>query len=163
MFWVGLLFWWASPAVPQQVQRGEAIFMESAHGCTNCHALKGRGTAVGPDLSVIGRLGPQGIAMAIRSTATQYVQEVKLKSGDSFPGMPAGTAGNALKFFDVSKMPPELRQVEQTDLRSALSQDTWKHPPALAKYTSEQIADVIAYIRYSVTGNTKAVDPAEVE
>jgi len=163
MFWVGLLLWWAPSAVPQQVQRGEALFLEGTRGCANCHSLKGHGTAVGPDLSVIGRLGPQAIATAVRSTATQYVQSIKLKSGESFPGMPAGNEGTLLKFFDVSKTPPQLRQFDKSEVQSTLSQDTWKHPPAIAKYTSDQIADVIAYIRYTVTGKAQAVDPADVE
>ena len=163
MFWAGLLLWWAQGAVPPQIQRGEALFLDSSRGCVNCHSLKGHGTAIGPDLSVMGRLGPQAIATAVRSTATQYVETVKLKSGDSFPGMPASSEGTQLKFFDMSKMPPEPRLVERSDVQSTLSQDSWKHPPAVAKYTKEQIADVIAYVRYAVTGNVKAVDPADVE
>jgi len=125
--------------------------------------LKGHGAAVGPDISIIGRLGPQAIGTAVRSTATQYVQAVKLKSGEAFPGMPAGTDGDRLKFYDVSKLPPELHVVERTNVQSTLTQDAWKHPPAAATFTREQLADVIAYIRYTVTGTAKAVDPAELE
>jgi mono/diheme cytochrome c family protein len=139
------------------------VFVESSHGCANCHALKGHGTAIGPDLSVLGRLAPQAIATAVHSTVTSYVQTVKLKSGESFPGMPAGDEGTRLKFYDVSKMPPQLHVVERADVQSTLSQDSWKHPPAVGNFTREQIADVIAYIKFAVTGTAKAVDPADVE
>ena len=163
MIWVSLLLWWAQAPIPQQVQRGEAVFLETSKGCVNCHSLKGHGTAVGPDLNVIGRLSPSAIVTGIRSSATQYVETVRLNSGESFPGMPAGTDGTALKYYDVSKMPPELRRIEKSDLKIAVSQDTWKHPPSVGNYTKEQIADIVAYIRYAVTGNTKLVDPADLE
>lgn len=161
MIWVVLL--WAQSAAQQQVQRGEALFLEAAHGCVNCHALKGHGTAVGPDLSIMGRLSPQAIATAVRSSATQYVQRVNLKSGESFPGMPAGQDEKALQFYDVSKTPPELRKLERAQLESATNQDQWKHPPSIAGYTNQQLADIVAYIRASVTGQTKTVSAAEIE
>lgn len=161
MIWVVLL--WAQSAAQQQVQRGEALFLEASKGCVNCHALKGHGTAAGPDLSIIGRLSPQAIVTAVRSSATQYVQGVKLKSGESFPGMPAGQDEKMLQFYDVSKMPPELRKIERTDLESAANQDQWKHPPSLGGYTNQQLADIIAYIRASVTGTAKSVSAAEIE
>ena len=163
MIWVSLLFWWAQTTVPQQVQRGEALFLETSKGCVNCHSLKGHGTAVGPDLSVIGRLSPAAIVTGIRSSATQYVETVRLNSGEAFPGMPAGAEGSILKYYDVSKMPPELRRIEKSNLKITVSQDAWKHPPSVGNYTKEQVADLVAYIRYAVTGNTKPVDPADLE
>jgi putative heme-binding domain-containing protein len=159
MIWVAVLLW-ANSTVPQQVQRGDALFAER---CTQCHALKGRGTAVGPDLSVMGRLPARAIATAIRSTATQYVQAVTLKSGETFPGMPLPGDESHPQFYDVSKMPPVLRPIDRSDIQSATSQDAWKHPPALANYTSEQVADIVAYVRYAVTGSVKPVDPTDVE
>ena len=161
MIWVVLL--WAQSAAQQQALRGEALFMEASHGCVNCHALKGHGTAVGPDLSVIGRLSPQAIVTAVRSSATQYVQTVKLKSGESFPGMPAGQDEKFVQFYDVSKMPPELRKIERPQFDSANNQDQWKHPPSVAPYTSQQLADIIGYIRSVVTGAVKSVKPDEVD
>jgi len=161
MIWVTLLLWANSAAVPQQIQRGDALFAER---CTQCHALKGRGTAVGPDLSVMGRLPARAIATAIRSTATQYVQTVKLKSGENFPGMPLPGDESHTKFYDVSKMPPELRQMETSDILSAsASQNAWKHPPALANYTDAQVADIVAYVRYAVSGSVKPVAAEDVE
>src|SRR5262245_61488011 len=48
MIWLVLLL--AQSAVPTQIERGETIFVDPARGCAGCHALKGKGTAVGPDL-----------------------------------------------------------------------------------------------------------------
>jgi mono/diheme cytochrome c family protein len=159
MIWVALLLW-ANSAVPQQVQRGDALFAER---CNQCHALKGRGTAVGPDLSVMGRLPAAAIATAIRSTATEYVQAVKLQSGEPFPGMPLAGDDSHTQFYDVSKRPPELRKLERADIVSTTAQSAWKHPPAVANYTGQEVADIVAYVRYAVTGSVKPVDPADVQ
>jgi len=161
MIWVVLL--WAQAASQQQIQRGEALFLEAGRGCATCHALKGRGTAVGPDLTVIGRLSPQAIVTAVRSSVTQYVQTVKLKSGDVFPGMPVGNDDKSLQFYDVSKMPPELRKIDRSDVQSTADQNVWKHPPSVGNYTSAQLADIIAYLRYKVTGAAAAVSADDVE
>jgi len=161
MFWVVLL--WAQSAAQQQVQRGEVLFLENSRGCMTCHALKGHGTAVGPDLSVMGRLSPAAIGTAIRSSVTEYVQQVKLKSGASFPGMPAGEDQKELRFYDLSKTPPELRALDRSEISSSAAQNQWKHPPSISGYTAQQLADIIAYLRYAVTGEAKSVDPADLE
>jgi len=162
MFWV-ILLWAPTAAVQQQVQRGETLFFESSRGCATCHALKNRGTAIGPDLSVIGRLSPQAIVTAIRSSVTQYVQEVRLKAAPPFPGMPAGEDEKTVRFYDLSKTPPELRTVDRSELASTVSQQKWKHPPSVSDYTSAQLADIICYLRFTVKGVAEVVDPADVE
>jgi mono/diheme cytochrome c family protein len=39
----------------------------------------------------------------------------------------------------------------------------WKHPPAVDKHTAQQLADIVAYIRYAVTGVRQPVDPSDVQ
>src|ERR1035437_358061 len=160
MFWIVLFL--AQAAVPSQTERGEALFFDAQQGCGTCHALKGKGTAVGSDLTGIGRLGPQGIAMATRSTVTQYVQMVKLKAGGSFPAMIVKKDDKSVVLFDLSKNPPERKEVAPSDIGSMSGNDVWKHPPAANKIGNAQLADIVAYIKYAVTGAKKAVDPADV-
>ncbi len=159
MVWVVLLF--LAQAAPSQIDRGEALFFDQQGGCGTCHALKGKGTAVGPDLRGIARLSPGGIATAIRSTVTQYVQIVKLKSGVSFPAMPP--SGDDKKIYDLSKMPPELHEVDKSEIASWSANTGWKHPPSTHKYTNEQMADIVAYIRYAGAGIKKEIDPSDVQ
>lgn len=161
MFWVILLF--AQAAVPSQTDRGEALFLESPGGCGTCHALKGKGTAIGPDLKVIARLSPGAIAMSIRSTVTQYVQVVKLKSNGSFPTMPPSGDQTSVKLYDLSKTPPELHEVDKSDIGSMSPNSSWKHPPIVRKYTNEQMADIVAYIRYAGAGVKGTVGPTDVQ
>ncbi|MCX6629409.1 MAG: c-type cytochrome [Candidatus Solibacter sp.] len=162
MFWITLLLM-AQAAVPSQTERGETLFLAAQQGCGSCHALKGKGTAVGPDLTGLGRLGPQAIAMATRSSVTQYVQVVKLKSGGSFPAMTGKKDEKTVVLFDLSKDPPEKKEVAPADIASMGSNDVWKHPPAADKISAEKLADIVAYIKYAATGSRKAVDPEEVK
>jgi hypothetical protein len=98
----------------------------------------------------------------MRGTLTQYVQNVKLKKGDAFPAMPGAKDAKTLVLYDLSKMPPELRKIEQDDLESMRNNETWKHPAAVRGYTAEQMADIIAYVRYAGSGNKGKVDPEEL-
>ena len=159
MIWIALLL--AQAAAPSQTDRGEALFFDAQKGCAGCHALKGKGTAVGPDLTVIGKLPPAAIAMAARSTVTQYVQVVKLKSKESFPAMTAAKDATSITLFDLSKTPPEKKVVGPDDIASTSGNDAWKHPPAVSKISAEQLADIVAYIKFAATGTRKAVDPSE--
>jgi mono/diheme cytochrome c family protein len=161
IFWIAL-FVAQTATAPTQVERGEALFFDASKGCASCHALKGRGTAVGPNLMEVVRLSPAGIATAIRSTATQYVQTVKPKTGDAFPAMPGPKDDATVSAFDLSKNPPELRKFDKADV-TMTSGSAWKHPPAERGYTNEQLADLITYIRYTLTGSRKPVDPSEVQ
>ena len=161
MFWIVLML--AQATVTQQIDRGEALFFGTANGCSSCHLLKGRGTAVGPDLRSIGRLSPAAITMAVHSTATQYVQEVKLKSKETFPAMPGAKDDKTIQLYDLSKTPPELRKIELAEIESMTNTNRWKHPPAVDKPTARQLADIVAYIRYAVTGSRQPVDPADVQ
>ena len=161
---IGFVLLFAVAASGQtQIDRGKALFMDAQNGCATCHALKGEGTAVGPDLKGIAVLQPAGIAMAIRSTVTQYVQMAKLKSGESFPTMPPSGSDPKVKLYDLSKMPPELHEVDKADVGPLTPNNSWKHPPATRNYTPAQMADIIAYVKYAATNSRKAVDPADVQ
>jgi mono/diheme cytochrome c family protein len=157
MIWVLLLL--AQAATPTQIERGEALFFDTDHACGGCHALKGKGTAVGPDLKDVARLSPKGIGMAVRSTVTQYVQVVKLKDGRSFPTMPP----KGEQVYDLSKMPPEAIKAGPEDIASTQANNGWKHPPSGQKLTEQQLADLVAYIRYAGANNRQAVAPDDIK
>lgn len=160
MLWIA--FWLLQAVATPQIERGEALFFDANKGCASCHAMKGRGTAVGPDLRNIGRLTPAAIAMAARSTAFQYVQDVTLKGGQEFSAMPGPKDEKVVQLYDLSKTPPELRKLEKDEIKSMTGTNKWKHPATMAKLPDEQMADIVAYIRWATTGNKKAVEPSEL-
>ena len=163
MIWLSVLLFLQASAADKQIERGQTLFVADT-GCGTCHALKGRGTAVGPDLRVLGKVGVRALVTAIRASRTQYVEAIKLKEGDPFPGMKVASAdATTLQYYDLSKTPPELRKFAPGDVQSKSDNSSWKHPPAVGGYTNEQIADIVAYIRWAAAGERKAVDPSDVE
>jgi cytochrome c553 len=155
----------ADAKLPTQAARGQAFFFDetAARHCGSCHALAHQGTAVGPDLTRLARLNARAIVSAIRATRTQYVVNVKLKDGTEFPGM-AGVKDDAgAQYYDLSATPPALRKVAPKDVAAVGDNATWKHPPESAGYTAPQLADVIAYIKWASYGDTKGVNPDDVE
>ena len=150
---------------PAQAARGQAAFFDesvAAH-CGGCHLLAQKGTAVGPDLTRLAHLNARAIVTAIRATRTQYVQSVKLKDGKEFAGMPGAKDETTVQYYDLSATPPALRKLGKSDIASVGDNATWKHPPESAGYTAQQLADVIAYIKWASYGDTKGVNPADTE
>lgn len=163
MIWISVLLFLQAAAPNPQIERGQTLFFADT-GCGTCHALKGRGTAVGPDLKVLGKVGVRALVTAIRASRTQYVESIKLKEGDAFPGIKAPSSDAAtLQYYDLSKTPPELRKFAPGDVQSKTDNSTWKHPPSAGGYTNQQMADIVAYIRWATAGDRKAVDPSDVE
>jgi len=169
-FWL-LMVMAAGPALaadaklPAQAARGQAIFFDETAGrhCGSCHALAHKGTAVGPDLTRLAHLNARAIVSAIRATRTQYVLNVKLKDGTEFPGMPGAKDDAGAQYYDLSATPPALRKIASKDVASVADNATWKHPPESAGYTASQLADVIAYIKWASYGDTKGVNPDDIE
>jgi mono/diheme cytochrome c family protein len=149
---------------PAQPKRGCELFFKAPTGepCGSCHLMGGRGTAVGPDLKAIARLSPAGLVTAIRSTRTQYAVNVKTKTGESFPAMKVKEDTNTAEIYDLSKTPPELRKLDRADIDSITDNMTWKHPPASQEYTSEQLADIIAYIKWIGYRSTSEIKPSDI-
>lgn len=142
--------------LPAQAKRGQTMFRSSPKGaCSSCHQMEGVGTPAGPDLSkTASALPPRALAMAIRATMTVYVVEVRPKAAEPFPSMKT----DAGDFWDLSKNPPELKKLAKGEFDTG--QNTkWKHPPAAAGYTNEELADVIAYLRFIGANDRKVVDP----
>jgi putative heme-binding domain-containing protein len=151
----------ASAQTPAQAERGRKVFQE--RNCTNCHRFENQGTPVAPDLNNIARISPKAIAIAIRSTRTQNVISVKLQAGEAFPAIRASADDKTLQVYDLGKDPPVMRKLEKAQVESIKDNESWRHPPSSTGLTTEQLADVIAYIRWIAVRDKKGVDPSEVE
>lgn len=143
-----------------QAKRGKEVFsLKSASGvaCSTCHQLEGQGKAIGPDLKQIGQLHPRAIVTAILATRTQYVQEITLHTGRPFPAIKSGEV-----YFDLSKTPPAELTTAASAFKGVKDNGSWKHPAESRGLTKDQLADVIAYIRFATSGDTKGVDPKDL-
>ena len=149
----------------EQIRRGHDLFVKSPKGtaCATCHQLAGEGTAVGPDLTTMGSMGtPHVIVMTMRMTMTNYVQSVKTAHDGTFPAMLKGKQNDETEFWDLSKMPPVLRKLPNAEIVSMDRDQIWKHPPASVVYTPQELVDLISFLRWAATGQSKEVNPSEV-
>jgi len=151
--------------ITAQAERGQELFLKTPKGtaCGTCHSLAGVGTAVGPDLRTLASaVGPRQLVMTIRMTATAYVQDVET-SGGSFPGLQKAKQGEDVEIWDLSKIPPVLRTMKASQVKSMKPCQTWKHPPASAEYSSQELADIVGFLKWAATGSQTEVKPSDVE
>jgi cytochrome c2 len=153
------------PPMNAQIKRGKELFLNnpSRTACGTCHEIGGVGTAVGPDLKKLASVvGPRGLVSTIQMSMTAYVQEYKIKDIGTFPGIQKeGSSGTEI--YDLSKIPPVLHEVKAGDISSQHQNEKWQHPPAKASYSSQELADLIAWLKYASTGSVKEVKASELE
>jgi hypothetical protein len=77
--------------------------------------------------------------------------------------MPGAKTATTVELYDLSKMPPELRKVDQADIESMRNNEQWKHPPLSRGYTPDEVADIIAYVKYAGSGDRRKIDPDDVK
>ena len=148
-----------------QAERGRELFLKSSKGapCGTCHALAGVGTAVGPDLTKMASMGtPHNLVMTIRMTMTNEVQLVKTADG-KFPGFLKQKQGDETEIWDLSQTPPVLRKLTSKQIVSMERDTKWQHPPASVDYTSQELADIIGFLKWAATGSKKEIKPSDVE
>jgi len=149
----------------KQVERGKDLFLHSTKGiaCGTCHQVADIGTAVGPDLTKLASVvGTRGLVSTIQMTMTAYVQEYKIKELGTFPGI-AKDGTSSTQIWDLSKNPPELHEIKSGDISAQKQNEKWKHPPAAAGYSNQELADLIAWLKYAATGSTKEIKAEELE
>lgn len=151
-------------AQSEQVQRGEKLFFESPKGlpCATCHQVGGKGTPAGPDLKNISGISPRGIVTAVLSTRTMYVVEVETQSGAKFPAIQHGEGPDGVVMYELTKNQPVERRLRRPEIKAIRDNMKWKHPPESTGYTPAELADVIAYIRFTTKGITTPISAADV-
>jgi len=149
---------------PAQAARGQALFFETAKPapCGTCHSLDSKGTAVGPDLSRWARIAPRAVSMAVKATVTENVITVKSGKNPDFPAIKGKDEGDKVTLFDLSQTPPATLTLTKAEY-SARPNASWKHPPAQTKIADQDLADIVAYIRWVGFKDTKGVKVEDVE
>ncbi len=152
------------PPTPQ-TQRGRELFLKSPKGiaCGTCHVMAGLGTAIGPDLAkTVSMATPRGLVAMMQMDSTSNVQEVKIAAG-TFPGIQKQKQGDTFEIWDLSQTPPTLRTLASKDILSMTRDQHWKHPPTTAEYTSQELADIVGYLRWAATGSQREIKVADIE
>ena len=148
-----------------QVQRGAALFFDATREayCGACHALDGRGIAVGPDLTKVADKTPREIAAAMRKRRPEHVVTAHMKDGGSFPAVVVLRESASVKLLDLTTFPPVLRTVEPAEIESIASHAEWTHDAFLKGIGPEQMADLVTYIRWIALGDSRPVSGEELK
>jgi cytochrome c2 len=148
-----------------QIERGRELFTNAKKGvaCKTCHSLAGIGTAIGPDLTNMATNGSvHSIVMTMHMTMTEHVVRVKT-AVSSFPGILKQKFGDRVEYYDLSQIPPVLRTLFTNQIVSAERDEKWRHPPAMANYNAQELADVIAFLKFATTGSQQEIAAADVD
>ncbi len=139
------------PLVNRDFENGKNMF--AATLCSSCHAMRGEGGAIGPDLSQLGtRFSAKDILENTldpnKEISDQYAATVfEMKDGSSIVGRLINE--EAGKYF-VSQnpfMPQSLREISKADVASTkLSEVSLMLPGLLGRLNDEEIRDIIAYL-----------------
>jgi len=150
--------------MPDQPARGAKIFFKSTKGiaCTTCHELEGKGTPAGPDLRNVASVGPRGIVLAIVAPGTAFVQEVELVGGRRITFMPRRETPEEMAGYDLTGRKPAALTLKKANVRNVRSNVGWKHPPESTGYTDQELADLVAYIKFAARGTVEKVTPDDV-
>jgi len=128
-------------------RRGRALF-EGKGECTDCHAVRGEGSRVGPDLTSIGLVRRAGeIERSLLDPKAEVQPEnrfykVTPKGGKPVVGRLLNRDTYTVQLMDLDE---RLRSFNIADLADHGFDDT-PMPPARDKLSTKEIADVVSYL-----------------
>jgi cytochrome c oxidase cbb3-type subunit 3 len=137
--------------VPGDPAAGERVFWGSKAGCSGCHAIRGRGSRMGPDLSNIG--GSRPLAL-IREAVLDPSKELSLvgkegvtvtmKNGDVIQGIARNRSNYSIQVVDREG---RLHLISMADVAEVTILDRPLMPGDFARRLSpEEIRDLLAYL-----------------
>jgi len=162
----------APPGLRGDPAAGESVFFArgSARSCSVCHAVRGRGGSVGPDLMAkLAGQSPKQIFQKIivvphRSTDPAYkTMRLTTKTGSILTGIKSGETADAVFFYDTASLPPMLRTIPKTDIASAAQHNESVMPTDYAsRLTLQQLLDVVAFLKQTAGDRNGPVTLADV-
>jgi len=137
--------------VPGDPAAGKAIYWGAKAGCSNCHAIRGQGGSMGPDLSNVGGSRPLAV---IRESIVEPAKDlyylgneaatVELKSGQTLQGVAKNRSNYSLQLIDVKGM---LHLIQMRDVKKLTVSETTPMPTDYAKRLSRvELRDLLAYL-----------------
>lgn len=137
--------------IPGDPEAGSKIFWGSKAQCSNCHAIRGRGGRIGPDLTNIGGTNPlavirEGILNPSKKLTLngQEGVTVTLKNGETIKGVARNRSNYSLQVIDMSG---NLHLINMLDVQKLALMDHSLMPADYAKrLSSEEVRDLLAYL-----------------
>lgn len=131
---------------------GERLFFHSqGPGCFQCHRIGARGSAVGPDLTLIGRsMSPERLIDSIldpnREVAPAYVSwQVVMRDGKQYVGLIAGETHDSMVTLVVAEGRSHRLARTEIEERRALKGSIMPRDVA-SRMTRRELADLLAFL-----------------
>jgi putative heme-binding domain-containing protein len=137
-------------ALKGDARRGEALFWSPALQCGSCHKVGDRGTAIGPDLSAIGKLRTredllESILEPSRRIEPKYaVYLAQMADGRSFTGLLVKRSEKEVVLLDAQNKEVVLAAKKMEELRP--SRVSLMPQGQLAGLTAREAADLLEYV-----------------
>ena len=128
--------------------RGKVLF-EGKGGCLSCHRVNGNGSRVGPDLSEIGALRRTGeLEQSLLDPNAEILPQNRYyravtRKGDTVTGRLLNSDTFTIEILDSKE---HLVLLQRSDLREAGFIDNSPMPSYRDKLTSQELADMVAYL-----------------
>ena len=135
---------------PAAAARGYELFSDPARtNCGVCHAVGGRGIAIGPDLTA----GKSSEMLSeIGATRSQHVVTAKLKSGEGFPALLVEQNAQEIRLYDLTLTPPVMRTLLRAEVVSLDPQASWRHSDFVKDYSGAELEEIAVYLRWASSG-----------
>jgi mono/diheme cytochrome c family protein len=135
---------------PAAAARGHELFFDPVReNCGVCHAVGGRGIAVGPDLTAS---KPVEIPSAISATGSRRMLTARLKNGEEFPALLAARSGDEMQLYDLTGLPPVLRTLLGVEVLSLVPNTSWRHSDLVKDYSRSELEEIVVYLRWAASG-----------
>ncbi len=139
---------------PPEVARGHALFSDpTRQNCGICHALGGRGIAIGPALAAPSANSQAGLLGRIQATGARHALKAKLQTGEEFSALLVSQNENVVQLYDLTSAPPVLRTFARPQVVSLAQNPAWRHEDFVKDYSPADLEDVVAYLRSAATGH----------
>lgn len=140
-----------SPLSGRNFERGKMMF--DAGRCSSCHAMRGEGSNIGPDLTQLGtRFSAKDMLEAIiepnKTVSDQYAATVfTMKDGSSILGRLINEGATSYSISQNPFAPETLREVPKADVASTkYSYISVMYPGLINNMNEEEVKDVVAYL-----------------
>jgi cytochrome c oxidase cbb3-type subunit 3 len=136
--------------VPGDPAEGERVFWGAKAGCSNCHAIRGRGSRMGPDLSNAGGQPLAVIKDGILFSSPRLTLAgkegvtVTMKNGQVIGGIARNRSNYSLQVVDAKG---ELHLISMDDVKELVVLDHSPMPSDYGKRLSpSELRDLLAYL-----------------
>jgi cytochrome c553 len=135
---------------PSEAARGHLLFFDATRDrCGMCHAVSGRGIAVGPDLTTLAAKSPAEMLDAIHSSRARHLLVAELATGEEFPALLAEQTGSQVRLYDLTSVPPVLRSFNRSEIVSMKENFSWRHGDFVKAYSPAELDDIAVYLRWA--------------